>query len=225
MKRFLLAVFLVAGMAHFALATTTDELELVSGATTIIITDNGAGDLNSGSGTILYTNSNLNGWNISFAGGTSNSPSLTPFGLDISSLTASCTGGGCTTQALDIYYSDINFTQTAASFTTTYSATIATGSTSQKAWDTVGNTIFGTGTLIGTLGPYSSPSGAGSAIGGGPAGPSPYSLTLEDIISANSSGVSLDGNITTVPEPASLMMMGTGLIGLAGFARRKFLSK
>jgi hypothetical protein len=45
--------------------------------------------------------------------------------------------------------------------------------------------------------------------------PGVYSYTVGGLTSAQ---------ITTVPEPGSLWLMGTGLVSLAGLARRKFLS-
>ena len=42
--------------------------------------------------------------------------------------------------------------------------------------------------------------------------------------SALGSGVAIKGTLTEVPEPASLMLFGSGLLGLAGVARRKLFS-
>src|SRR5436853_111786 len=128
MKRVVLQLVLTAflvGLAHLAHATT-DELKLTSGgAATVTIVDNGVGDLNPAGGTILYSNTNFDGWDISFAGGTSNSPSVSPFGIDIGSLTARClSGGGCTTDAPYISYPHDGFNDPACDindyFTSTY---------------------------------------------------------------------------------------------------------
>ena len=207
---------LAAGFAPTASATTTDALEIMSGGLTATIADNGTcvgtgcagliGDLNPAAGTDTISGS-INGWTLNIASGTSHSPGLTPFGLDITSLTASCSiAGGCTgADNLHIIYSDINFAAAVAAggFTTTYSATITgTGTTSESAFADNTNTLFGepVAGLIGTVGPFGAPGGFGTKSGG-PAGIPTYSLTLDQVFSgSDSSSFSVDGNIRTCPN-------------------------
>jgi hypothetical protein len=56
-----------------------------------------------------------------------------------------------------------------------------------------------------------------------------FALGDDDGDSANTSGVEInyydplvDGSITPTPEPSSLLLLGSGLVGLAGMLRRKF---
>ena len=209
---------------------TTDQMQLTSGSTTITITDNGPGDLNPISGTIAYSNPDLNGWEINFTAftaGTSNSPNLSPFGLNLTSLTANCTGGPCSDSGLAIAYSDINFAVPidAGGFATTYSGTITGGgTTSQSAYFDNSNTIFGTTDLIGTVGPLGAPSGNGAVTGGAVAAVPDYALTLVQTFTDTNGGpvsFSVDPDITAVPEPGTLAIFGTALGSLAVIRRRK----
>src|SRR5690348_2784372 len=93
-----LAVLLVATGSGYA--TTTDSIQITSGGLTATFQDNVAGCSGSGCGAIvgdligtagtLIISGTLNGWVISVVGGVSHSPGLSPFGLDITSMTASC---------------------------------------------------------------------------------------------------------------------------------------
>src|ERR1700722_9897418 len=73
-------MFLTALLAHSAFATTA-EVELKSGVNNVTITDNGGGDLDPTVGSIIYSNSTFNGWNIHFVAGTSTSPDIFPTAL------------------------------------------------------------------------------------------------------------------------------------------------
>ena len=217
MKRVVLAVILVLGSTQGAFASTL--LSISDGVSSAMVMDSG------GNVPVTYTNANFDGWVIAVAGGLSSSPSLSPFGLDAFSLTAYCLpGAGCNTNNLTITLSSNGFTQVPTNgFLESFSGVVASGSASQSGYFSTGNCLVPLGgcttTLIGTLGPFS---GAfGTSISGGSAGPNPYSLTLVQTITAGSLGVSLDGQIGQVPEPASLLLLGGALCGVGFFVRRK----
>jgi len=240
MKRALFGVMLavlLVGVSSRAFATTTDALQISSGGLTATISDNGtclgtgcaliSNDLNLTPGTDTITGS-INGWNFSIVSGTSQSPGLIPIGLGITSLNAFCTTASCTgSNALDIQYSDMNFASAPSAFSTSYSGTIVgSGSTIESAFFSTSNVNFAKTTSIGTVGPFFAPSGAGTVIGGVGA-VAPYSLTLDQTFSGTNTSFIVGGNVTAAPtaapEPASLTLVGTGLIGLAGLRRRKLL--
>jgi hypothetical protein len=122
---------------------------------------------------------------------------------------------------LDIFYSDTGFTRSVAAggFQTTYSATITgSGTSSEIAWANSANTLFalGGGNTIGAaVGPFSASGGFGTAAGG-PGIVGSYSLTIEEIFNDNggSASFSADANVTAVPEPSSLALLGSGLLML-----------
>ena len=221
MKRMIFCIVLAVLLTGIAFA---DPIELIvesggSSTPTLVGSD----------GSVIYSNNNFAGWKITVVAGASNSPSLTPYGIDLSSLSAECYAASCA--ELDVYLSDTGFTQVVTGLTQTDSGTLTgSASTTQQAWVDQNNNDFGMTTSLGSVGPL-----AGSGFAGGSIttfvneGPSPYSLTLEDTFAGCTSqgcaSYSTDGNITAVPEPASIALFGAGLLGIAGFARRRFLNR
>jgi hypothetical protein len=200
-----------------------DSIQVQStGATTVTV---------GGSGTTMYSNSNFNGWDVVISAGSSNSPGLSPFGIDLTVL-ATCSGSGtCAANPLNIFYSDINFNVpvAAGAFSTTYSATLGGGATtSELGWANNLNTLFALGgtNKVGPVGPFSG-SGGFSTVTGGPAETGLYSLTLEDIFTAPSgtassfsADASLTGTPVSTPEPSSLVLLGSALLALMLVKRR-----
>lgn len=207
----------VGALAAGAAYASGIELNVSSGAST---------DSVSGSSSVIFSSPNFNGWDISVIGGTSNSPSATPFGLDLTTFSATCTSKtGCSKNPLTVSISDIGFTSVVGhpGFSNTLTD-LQTGIGSVTQTDSYGlsDAYFDTSGAIGSVTLMST--GVGSVSGGGPAGPAAYSLTVTDVLTAGSKGevtFSLDGEVAAVPEPAALVLFGAGLIGCAIAIRRR----
>jgi hypothetical protein len=253
MKTTFLVSLLTIGLGT-TFATSTDELQIKSGSFTATITDatsvgaidstctgNGCfnnvsnpngilGDSNPNAETTTAAGT-INGWLITVTSGTSFSPADDPFGLDVSSLSATCVGGAaaCSASPLDIKFSDISFSPANPAFLTGYSATISgsgSGSTSESAYYSNTNNIFAETTLIGTVGPFTATSG-GSATGG-VGSVAPYSLTLDEVFTdtgTNPISFSVDGSLSSVPEPGAIVLLGSILVLCAGLFRRRRLAQ
>lgn len=238
--RLLLALVLITAGAQtiFAAGTSVLKIQNAGGSLIAQIGDNGTcvniagtpcatltADLNTIVPDTVSVVGTLGGWTLNIITGASHSPSLTPFGLDVASLTAACSVvGGCTgNDELNVYYSDVNFAGPIGvnGFTMTYTNTQnGIGQTSQTEYYGAG--LFDPAHLIGTVGPLSA-SGGGTVVGGPVASANPFSLTMMQTFSATGpTSFSTDGSVTAVPEPTTLALFGTALAFCASRLRKRF---
>jgi len=143
-------------------------------------------------------------------------PLIGPGQLDLNSINVSGSDG-----ILEIGLTDTGYAGDVTAYTANFGGT-TTASVNFDFLRDAGNNEFGGSSFFD---PAAASGGAFSGSGGGTigAGSSPYSLTiLAQINHTGSSQISsFDAHLVPVPTPATVWLFGSGLLGLAGIARRR----
>ena len=201
-------------------ATATIFLDDNAG-NTVTIVDEGTGDTLAGWGQVGY-NGPLGIWTVNVTNGFTY-PLLgtqTDAQMHLNSVDVSSSTGG----TLDIWFSEINYGPLTLPGVETQASVTTAGTTSFTSYLDNTNTIFGTGNTIGSLGPYSNGSFAGSTTTAITAS-NPYSLTTYASITHGSGTniTSFDMELNVVPEPISstLFLVGAGTLGFRRWRKKR----
>jgi len=214
----LLGGFLLAGNAW-----AIPILTLSDGSNSVTIQDNSTNDSSGLAGVVVYNGAVGTNFIVNVTTGLTKPiiGSSTYPELDLNSVNVSSSGQG--TLTISWTDTDFNLPDSLTGFVSKIGGTTA-GTVDLWTYLDEGNSEFGEGTLLSHLGSFDSAAFSGSDVATiNPV--DPFSLTLVAEINHSGAGQvsSFDAGISPVPEPATMLLLGVGLCGLAFIGRKKLL--
>lgn len=197
-------------------AQALPQLMIYDGTTTIIITDNGAGDSSAVAGRLVW-NGSIGNWTLNTDVGTTYPVlgSLTNPQLDLSFNAFSTTGG-----TLTLTFSADGFGPTGGTAVASIGGT-ASGTVSYATYGGTNNTNFSTSHLLTSQGPFTG-AFSGTVAGGTVNNAGPYALSQQLVITHTQSGITTGDALLTVPDSGTTaLLLGLALLGL-GFVARAY---
>ncbi len=229
MKKFTFCLLFLLAVTFVASATpTAPVLTLSSGATTITITDQTPSDLNGVAGAVTYIGP-VGAWTVNVSTGEAY-PVLHINRLDLNSVDTVTSGPSL---PLTITLSIGNLLLTGNQFEMHIGGTLTGVTNANVTYSAQVNGVNAPGAAEGPFVVTDAAPGqhtisfsedklASFVLPG-----SPYSLGQQVVIDLNGAAgtVSFDASLAQIPEPATLLLVGSALLGIGAFSRRRWMKR